>query len=444
MKLIFTDHYDIEDPFGKLQFGCNTLTYVDKAKGLPPIRVRCIVQQPDESYMVYGATGRMNAPVNIYRARTVDGVHFEQSARGLATGPGTWRTEFDIAYDEDNRRLMAYLWQEYKDSFSLWAYGSDDGGKNWNQLSDKPLYINHDAFSVLWDPRTKQFICYNNTYQPWDRIVPDNIGDRIRRVLSIRTSTDGLDWKPNDDVYQSGPYTPPEELITPDEHDAPDIEFYRFNVFPYADRYVGMMLNYAASPQEANPRHPWTKHGQHCYSEWWVSRDGLDWDRPFRDVFASGEAPSIIEHPPMLVDGRYLWIIDECVFTLPEDRLFYVGARSNGAFSTKPFEMPAEPLMLDAAMQFTPHGPGMFEQSYIMAELVDTDHNVIPGFERAKCVHYHLPANRIRLHWGDEDGYRLAGRPVRLRLYFRDARIYAVTTARYPGIERNEVFRQGI
>ena len=444
MKLIFTDQDDIENPFGKLHFGCNTLSYVDKAKGLPPIRVRCVVKQPDETYMVFGATGRMNAPINIYRARTVDGIHFEQAERALATGPGTWRTEFDIAFDEDRQQLVAYLWQEYKDSFSLWAYGSHDSGRNWTQLADKPLYINHDAFCMLWDARSKRYLCYNNTYQPWQKVMPDSIGGHIRRVLSIRTSEDGIHWQPDRDIYQSGPYELPEQIITPDEDDPPEVEFYRFDVFPYADRYVGMMLVYAPSPQEANPRYPWTKHGQHCYSEWWVSRDGINWTRPYRDVFASGDAPSIVEHPPMLVDGRLLWVIDECIFTVPEDRLFFVGSRSNGAFSTRPFEMPADPLMLDAAMQFTPHGGGMFDQSYVMAELVDAENRVIPGFERTKCVHYYLPANRIRLHWGDEDGFRLFGQTVRLRLYFRDARIYAVTTASYPGVERNEVFRRGI
>ncbi len=444
LPLIFGGPGDIVDPFGKLVFGCNELHFVETAKGLPPIRVRCAVAEEDGAYTVYGATGRMNAPIHIYRARTVDGIHFEQSRRVFSSGAGAWRTEFDIAYDEEAGRLVAYLWQEYKDSFSLWAYGSDDGGENWRALSETPLYINHDAFSVLWDRRSRQFICYNNTYQPWERIVPDNIGSRIRRVLSIRTSRDGVQWRPSDDIYQSGPYAAPEEIIAPDDEDAPDIEFYRFNAFRYADRYAGMMLLYAASPQEANLRAPWTGHGQHCYGEWWQSADGLTWTRPFRDTVASGEAPSIIEHPPMTIDGRYLWIIDGGVYSIPEDRLFYVASRSNGAFTTKPFTMPAEPLMLDAEMQFTPHGLGMFDQSYVMAELLDADGRTIAGFEREKCVHHRLSANRVRLHWAGRDGSDALGRTVQLRLSMRDARIYAVTTARYPGLERNEVFRWGI
>ena len=52
---------------------------------------------------------------------------------------------------------------------------------------------------------------------------------------------------------------------------------------------------------------------------------------------------------------------------------------------------------------------------------------VIPGYERGKCVLFDVNATRHRLGW---DGAPAAGiakdRPVRLRIYFRDAVVYAL------------------
>jgi len=57
MQFVFTDRQDVGNPSGKLQFGANSLERVDRAKGLPSIRVRCVVRQPDQSFLVYGLTG---------------------------------------------------------------------------------------------------------------------------------------------------------------------------------------------------------------------------------------------------------------------------------------------------------------------------------------------------------------------------------------------------
>lgn len=446
MKLLFTDLLDTENGVGKLEFGCNPLEHVGQTAGLLPFRVRHAQQQADGAFLVYGVAGPVDCAKRFFRARTVDGIHFEQCEQVFQTEDGGWLTEFDVAYDPVNDRLITYLWKRGELGHALWAFGSSDGGASWSPLGDGPIYHDHDAFGMMWDPAQSRMVCYNTTYQTWAKLFPDNMGSDCRRVLHIRTSPDGLRWEPAGDISRKkDQQAPRSELIVPDDDDPPEIEFYRFTAFPYGDRYAGMMLIYAPSPPAVNPRHPWSKHGQHCYSEWWTSRDGISWDRSFRHVFASGSAPTIVPHAPMVVDGRMLWIVDGGVHALDEDRIFYVGARANGAFSTVVFTMSDLPLLLDAAMQFLPHATsGMFDQSYIMAELVDAEHGVIVGYEREKCVLTSMPANRIRLQWAGRDGTELANQAVRLRFYLRDARIYSVQTVESRSNERNEIYARDV
>jgi len=120
------------------------------------------------------------------------------------------------------------------------------------------------------------------------------------------------------------------------------------------DRYVGMMLVYAPSPHAGNPRYPWTKHGPHCYSEWWGESRRLP-------VGAATTATSSLpdrrrlpsDHAPMTIHGQHLdnrgWRLRTA-----ESSLFYVGARANGAFSTPVFTMPRGPLVVNAELQFIP------------------------------------------------------------------------------------------
>jgi hypothetical protein len=106
-----------------------------------------------------------------------------------------------------------------------------------------------------------------------------------------------------------------------------------------------------------------------------------------------------------------------------------VGAQANGAFTTKLFEMERGPIVLHAEMQVAPHGLGMFDQSYIMAELVDSEGAPIPGYERDLCVLTEMRKGSCRLTWRQEDGTALAGKTLGLRLMFRDARIHGVSIA---------------
>ena len=51
---------------------------------------------------------------------------------------------------------------------------------------------------------------------------------------------------------------------------------------------------------------------------------------------------------------------------------------------------------------------------------------VVPGYEKEGCVFTHVDGTRLALSWHGKAGIELAGQDVFLRMYYRDATIYAV------------------
>ena len=240
-----------------------------------------------------------------------------------------------------------------------------------------------------------------------------------------------------------GPAVPPEYQITPDDQDPPDLEFYAGYVFEYEGRYFMNMMNYAPSLLPAgSPGVAPGGHGPHLDSEWWISRDGLRWERPFRDSNTMRDRVAFIQHNPMVVDGQLLFhqrdlgrvtgagtVLGQAheVWGVPEDRLTGVTSRSNAVFETTRFTMPGGPLMLNAKIPGDGYLDGRI-QAFVMAELIDDCDRIIPGYERHRCRL--LPPQdslAIELDWQGRTGAELAGRAVRIRFFMRGADLFAVT-----------------
>ena len=434
MKILFSGPEDIRDPFGKLTFGIHTLEYLGEVTGLPSMRIKCVVPQPeDASCVVYGVQcphSQDDSRWLIRRCRTFDGLSYDNEEVVHTSSPAKWLGSTDITRNESDGSFLCLKWayaEPEKTGFALWPYGSADGD-TWEPLSDKPAYKDHDAFGLTWDPSTKEYVVYQATYQKHkDKPYPDNCGEDIRRVMHIRTSRDGVNWTPCDDVERTGSHMPDDALILPDERDTPELEFYRFQGFSYHDRYLGMMLNYAPSPSLG---YPWSSHGPQLGGEWWISRDGRRWERPFRDVFAPGSAPGIVGHEPITLRGRHVWVIEGKAYGLPQDRIFYVGSMANAAFTTPPLKIvnPALPLLLNASFGFHggDTGEGFRKQRFIQAELLDEDGKLIEGYEAHRSRILDIDAGYTRLWWGTASRLQRQGQTVRVRFHLRDARIYSL------------------
>ncbi|MDO8970376.1 MAG: hypothetical protein Q7U74_06785, partial [Saprospiraceae bacterium] len=104
----------------------------------------------------------------------------------------------------------------------------------------------------------------------------------------------------------------------------------------------------------------------------------------------------------------------------------------------KPFTMPNGDLLLNAAVPsldrpWVRRNP----QPYVMVEVRDVQGNVIPGFERDKCVIWDETTSPDRntqvdvtdkpLMWNGISASKLAGQTISLRFYIGGSTIYAVT-----------------
>jgi hypothetical protein len=440
MKLTFAETRDVTDIRGRPSFDANGLVYLGVAHGLPSrIVPMAAVAETDGSYALYGQVAEADGSWRLYRARTVDGRIYsgveQVHASGAAAPSGkAWLGHATMSRRASDGRLFFFKWSRGEGCHAMWAFESAEGNA-WTCCTNEALFEDHDSNTIFWDDATGQFIDFQATYRRANKPFDDNIGRQRRRVMFLRTSPDGISWSPDDWVRGMEQLIPEPYLIGPDDDDPEELEFYRFRAFRQDGRYVGMQLNYAASPEKANVRYRTTKHGPHLNCEWWLSDDGFAWRRPFRRVFASGASDGLIGHEPMRVGQDLVWTDGRKVFGLPYERLFCIRSLANSAFTTRPFEVSSSPVAINA--EFGCDGDprrGMRGQGSILIEVLGERGDVLEGFDREGCVIHDLdtPSQQSEyeryggpvLAWYGKPLAALAGQTVRLRIYFRDARIY--------------------
>lgn len=420
IELPFWDSADVQDVLGPVRFRTEPLTKEGLAEGYPAMLFGCDVPEDDAATLVYGwkLTGwdqKATRTVEVLRTRTRDGRVFTDTETVLSLTNPDWQGFVNIVRRPTDGQLFFFCW----DAGRLQVWSSADG-KKWDQLT-KSAYVDHDAMNVIWYPPFQQFLNFQNTLQKHSKRYPDNIGE-YRRVLSFRRSSDGVQWE-----WFSPPFLKDARYWTPDAEDPIDLEFYRSVVFPTKGRYVMLLQNYIAPPPEANSRRQTTKHGPRSEAEWAISRDGLNWSRPFRDEDATAQVSALAVQGPLKHDGVLRFYERDRVITgIREDRMFYATGRGNCEFSTPDFRMPPAGLSLNAKLLYQ-DGEGPTGRSYLMAELRDANNRVISGYERQRCLFENTDSAALPLRWDDRSGSELAGQTVRVRLFFRDARIYSIS-----------------
>jgi hypothetical protein len=171
------------------------------------------------------------------------------------------------------------------------------------------------------------------------------------------------------------------------------------------------------------------------------------WSRPFRENVGNraGITPvgELLTSGGMLFRGHHVWLGSAIngagsLLGLPALRLAGFYSLANSEFSTSAFTMPAKALWMNADAHWTvpPHAPLGKDglpvtcdegcAAYVMVALHDASGASVPGYEKEGCIFTHVDGTRLPLSWGGKTGSALAGRSVFLRVYYRDATIYAV------------------
>jgi hypothetical protein len=123
------------------------------------------------------------------------------------------------------------------------AYTSPDGisftaanvtGLNTSHFGDK------DDLNLIFN--NGRFVDLQIIFQAWNMRYCDNDGCDRRRVISSKTSKDGIHWTPED-----------LGMRTPDAQDPPELEFYRIRPFYVGNtnRLAAHTLQYATQPPQA-------------------------------------------------------------------------------------------------------------------------------------------------------------------------------------------------
>lgn len=418
LPLVFWTQGDITEPFGRIEFDAHSLEVETNVTGFPNMLYGCEVPRGNGSAWVYGWqllnwSDKTNRAIAVVRSETRNGREFGAAETVLVRTNRDWQGFVNLVHRPTDGALFMFSWAPG----ALHVFRSSDG-KDWQQLTNK-AYSDHDAMCVTWNLDRSDFVNFQTTLEPFPKRYPDNIGN-LRRVLSFRRSLDGVNWESFSPPFLSG-----EKLWKPDADDPADLEFYRVVPFPLQGRHAMLIVDYMPPPAAANSRRATTKHGPRYLTEWAVSRDGLNWQRPFRNCDA---AEKIIWAPlqgPLIRDGvlRFYEREGKCA-GLPVNRVFFATCRANGEFSTPLFTMPATGLALNADVRWRANeSPG---QAYVMAELRDANNRVLTGYERDKCIFENVNGDDLPLRWIGESGHELAGQTVKLRFYLRDAKIYGV------------------
>lgn len=420
IHLPFWDEQDVQEVVGPISFRAEPLQKEGLATGYPAMLFGCEVPREDGSVWVYGWKltnwqDRETRTVEVVRVATLDGRNFTEEETVFSKVNRDWQGFVNLVYRPTDGKVFLFSWS----AGHLFVYESPDG-KKWNQLTEE-AYVGHDAMNVIWYPPFAEFVNFQNTLEKSDKRYPDNINE-YRRVLAFRRSKDAVTWEDF-----SPPFLQGKKYWTPDERDPVDLEFYRSVVFPTEGRYAMLLQDYYAPPPEANSRRKTTKHGPRSEVEWAISRDGLNWSRPFRELDATEQVGALAVQGPLVREGMLRFFErDRVITSIPSGRIFHVTGKGNAEVSTPKFVMPAKGLKLEADVLYKPY-EGETGRAYLMAELRDTENQVIPGYERQKFLLENIDARALPLEWEGKNGSELAGKTLRLRFFFRDAKLYSVS-----------------
>lgn len=362
-------------------------------------------------------------------AESADGIHFERPSLGLYEFAGS--TDNNIVWQGMPSHNLAPFRDDAPDALpderykavggvgKLFGFVSEDG-IHWRIAKEEPIMTDgpFDSLNtVLWDPNRRAYRCFSRLFR-----------DRSFRDIETAVSADFRAWgtrepfRYNDDMPFEHYYTNAVMLCPGAEH--------MYLAFPM--RYV---------PERKKRReHPI---GGISDAVFMSSRDGLHWDRTFREAWCR---PGI---DPQNWTDRNLIVATGCAQLSPDELSFYMQEHfrwpdtrlrrltvrkhgfgsvhadfRGGEFVTKPFRFEGNTLLLNYATSAA---------GFIQAELQDEHGRPLEGFELERMDPLYGDEVEGRAVWradassdANADAGQWNGKPVRLRFRMQDADLYAI------------------
>lgn len=382
-----------------------------------------------------------------------DAIHFQRT--GTRIGGGTFSMIFLDPHDPDPARRYKLFHQEFSSPFDPVKHGvfasySVDGvhftsaGRVFPFFTDNPTIVH-------WDARLGKYVIYTRAF--------DYNSEKQRRIGRIETDDPLKPWPyrktSNDRIFPSMENI--DVVLSPDAEDDPhsDIYYNAAAIYPWAaNTYLMFTAQFRHFSPDRNPfirpRVPgqWEDFGM-LEVQLAVSRDGIHWDRPSREPYvATGLADEwdrwyAVMGPGIIRRGNYLYQyyyssgrLHDSVVLRPEydesarqvggvgvvkqrlDGFVSADADQRGGYlRTPPLVFRGKSLRLNI-------DTGSMGTAFV--EIEDAEGRPVPGFALADCEE--IGGNFIdqRVYWkGRSDLSSLAGKPIRLRINLKRAKLYA-------------------
>jgi hypothetical protein len=287
-----------------------------------------------------------------------------------------------------------------------------------------------DAVDLMYDPRREVYAIYGKMW------LDSPIGGHAWRHAMGRTeSKDLLTW------------SKPQLLLTPDEHDPNEVEFHTSPVFFYNDCYFCLNQLFQRKLKGA------------IDIELMTSRDGLAWDRSFRDqLFLTRSKHGLFDSRTILTNATPVFLEDEIRFyygaynqspiggvksavgersgvgmvSIPRDRFAGIRptARSEQSTLGKPVEhigqVTLKVIDLTGRKEFSVNGAAESGGS-IRVELFDEEGHRVRGFTRDDCRPLAGDSLRHAVTWQDKTLADLPAGRYQVRLHLDRAAVFALT-----------------
>lgn len=384
--------------------------------------------------MWYQCLGNSTGPIRgfVCYAESLDGIHWEKPELGIWDYNGSKAN--NIVETNDNFHIPSVI----KRSDGDWVmYGVGGGvgphvafsndGLRWKvRTPDQTLFKSSDVTNYFYDPYRERYV---STYKT---------ANRRHRAVGIAVSNDGLNWtKPIE-----GP------VFGADDLDPDATQIYGMPVFPYQGVYIGLPWMYHAR---------WIKYGQYSKPEvMYEAQKGspctvdvqmawswnlIQWTRtPDRKPFI-GLGPADSFDSKMIYTARAPVVVGDKLY-------FYYGGwnREHDDFKGVQSAIGLATLRLDGFCSMhagdnegwlisrrevfrTPKvtinakvNPG----GYVVAELLDRDNNVIPGFTRNDCIPFTGDSVRHILEWKTKSfPADRVNSDKKVRFYLKNADLYS-------------------
>lgn len=407
-------------------------------KGASPVLYGSVLFRNGRFHMWYLNWSRQPKPFACY-AVSDDGIHWERPALNLLD-PGPYPANAflrsahpdglidDLTVIEDPEDGEWPLKMLYYDMLSAYKVGGifaarSRDGIHWENLSPDRVLAWGDRFNAFPRRLNGRFTVYG----------------RARRGASAKGRTV---WRAeSEDLLH---WSEPELVLTRDAEDPPDREIYSLVPFPYGDLTLGGIERMEMSPDTLDTELAWSRDG------------GRTWRRPrTRPAFLERGAPGAFDdtwinlsaNAPIRRDNM-LWFYYSgrsgahySPFPLNRGGIGLALLRADGFVSlragsregwvlTEPMVWPGGDLMLNADTRRDLQSHPGFAQGKIDVEALDPEGQAIEGFGRADVLSY--TGNSVQektggatIRWKNDRALsQLAGRPLRLRFFLRDAHLY--------------------